>query len=525
MKYFVFRNNTIERFFPKEYAFSGYDDISNIPTDVDGYVWFYQVPIKFNQGVLAAEIEGYAKKLAFVLSQTAPSKTMVALTMELLFSVPFTDDDHRLHGSIDQYNATLFDLAEQHRNLKVVDFSEFTLRHSAEELLDWKFYFISQMGLNPTLHKEFKSWFAHKMESIALKRKKCLVLDLDNTLWGGVLGEEGIDGIKIGGDYPGKAFLYFQEALFELSKNGVILTVCSKNNEQDVLDVWEKNPFLVLKKEHFATYRINWQDKATNIQEISAELNIGLDSFVFVDDNPTERELIHQVLPMVAVPEFPSQPYELPIFFKQIVEDYFKVYSITDEDKKKTQQYKANASRAQEQRSFANFTDFLRSLDIQMSIEQANEFNIQRIAQMTQKTNQFNLTTRRYTDADVRKVITSGWRIWCLSVADKFGDNGVTGCVMITPDGKIDSFLLSCRILGKGIEFAFVKKVLRMLSHEGMQMLTASYIPTAKNSQVAEFYDKCGFLLVSEQDGTKNYSVNIDSLNLGIEDYYHITVK
>ena len=525
MKYYVFRNNTIERFFPKEYTFSGYDDISNIPTDVDGYVWFYQASIKFDQGVLAAEIDGYMQKLGFILSQIDKSKTIVALTMERLYSVPFTDDDHRLLRSIDQYNAALFDLAEQYVNLKVVDFSEFTLRHSEKELFDWKFYFISQMGLNPALHKEFKSWFARKMESIALKRKKCLVLDLDNTLWGGVLGEEGIEGIKIGGDYPGKAFLYFQEALLELSKNGVILTICSKNNEQDVLEAWEKNPFLVLKKEHFATYRINWQDKATNIKEIATELNIGLDSLVFADDNPTERELIRQVLPMVAVPEFPSQPYELPVYFRQLIEDYFKVYSITDEDKKKTQQYKANASRAQEQRSFADFTDFLRSLNIQMFIEQANEFNIQRIAQMTQKTNQFNLTTRRYTDADVRQFLNKDWRIWCLSVSDKFGDNGITGCVMITPDGKIDTFLLSCRILGKGIEFAYVKQVLRMLLHDGMKKLTASYIPTSKNSQVSEFYDKCGFSLVSEQDGTKDYSVYIGSLNLEIEDYYHITVK
>jgi len=339
-----------------------------------------------------------------------------------------------------------------------------------------------------------------------------------------VLGEEGIERIKIGDDYPGKAFLYFQEALLELSRNGVILTICSKNNEQDVLDAWEKNPFLILKKEHFAAYRINWQDKATNIKELADELNIGLDSFVFVDDNPTERELIRQLLPMVSVPEFPAQPYELPIFFKQLVYDYFKVYSVTDEDKKKTEQYKANASRAQAQHSFTDFGAFLESLDIQITIETANEFNIFRIAQMTQKTNQFNLTTKRYTDADVRRFMEEGWRIWCISVADKFGDNGITGCVMVN-DSEIDTMLLSCRILGKGIEFAFVKTVFAMLRNEGVKELGATYIPTAKNGQVAEFWDKCGFSLVSEQEGAKHYSANTDSLNLEIEDYYHITIK
>ena len=289
MNIFVFRNQTIERFYPKDYAFSGYDDISIIPTEADGYVWFYQVPIRYNQAMLACEVDGYVQKLGLVMSEVDATKTVVAMTIERLYSVPFTDDDHRLSSAVDNYNASLYAMAGQYPNLKVIDFSEFTSRYPATELIDWKFYFISQMGLNPKLAKDFKLWFARKMEGISLKRKKCLVLDLDNTLWGGVLGEEGINGIQVGGDYPGKAFLYFQEALLELNNNGVILTVCSKNNEQDVLDVWEKNPFLILKKEHFATWRINWNDKATNICEIAKELNIGLDSMVFVDDSPTSR--------------------------------------------------------------------------------------------------------------------------------------------------------------------------------------------------------------------------------------------
>lgn len=525
MRKFVFRNNTIERFFPKDYEFSGYDDISNIPTEADGYVWFYQVPIKYDQEVLAGEINGYAQKLGYVLSQVDSTKAIVALTMECLYYVPFTDDDHRLRMAIDNYNRTLFEFSEQYQNLKVIDFSDFINRYPASELIDWKFYFISRMGLSPRLSKDFKAWFLRKIESIALKRKKCLVLDLDNTLWGGVLGEEGVEGILIGGDYPGRAFLYFQEALLELSKNGVILTICSKNNEQDVLEVWERNPFLVLRKEHFATYRINWTDKATNIKAMAEELNIGLDSFVFVDDNPTERELIRQVLPMVEIAEFPVQPYELPVFFKKLVEDYFNVYSVTDEDKKKTLQYKANASRAQEQRSFGDFTEFLRSLNIQMTIERANEFNVQRIAQMTQKTNQFNLTTKRYTDADIRKFMQDGWKIWCLSVADKFGDNGITGCIMVNGN-EIDTLLLSCRILGKGIEHAFVRKVIMLLHEFGVMELEASYLPTLKNKQVADFYEKNGFTVISEaSDGAKRYVLPLANVDPIIEEYYHITYK
>ncbi len=525
MSLFVFRNNTVERFFPKDYTFSGYDDISVIPADANGYVWFYQAPVGHSRETSIEEIQGYRQKFDFVLSRTDAPKTMIALTMEEIYAVPLTDDDHAVRRAIGQYNAALFEAEKTHANLKVIDYSEFTRNYPVSDLLDWKFYFISQMGLNPKLTKDFQAWWQRKLDSIALKRKKCIVLDLDNTLWGGVLGEEGISGIKIGGDYPGKAFAFFQKSLLQLSKAGVILTVCSKNNEADVLEAWEKNPFMVLKKEHFAACRINWTDKATNIKELADELNIGLDSFVFVDDNPTERELIRQMLPMVSVPEFPAQPYELPLFFKKLSDDYFKVYSITEEDKKKTEQYKANAARAQAQHSFADFGAFLESLDIQITIEAANEFNIPRIAQMTQKTNQFNLTTKRYTDADVKDFLANGWEIWCIGVADRFGDNGITGCIMVNGD-EIDTFLLSCRILGKGIEFAFMKKILSLLKDSGIQSLKANYVPTAKNVQVKDFYDRCGFLCVAEeQGGHRQYLLELKDADLKIENYYHINLK
>ena len=208
MSKFVVRNNTVERFFDKEYAFSGYDDISNVPADAESYVWWYQVPVKYEQDVLAAEINGYVQKLNFVLQQIDPKKMFVAFTMDILYSVPFTDDDYQLQNAVADYNKALFAIEAEHTNVKVIDITEFNRNYTKAELFDWKFYFISQMGMNPKLHKDFKAWYAKKLSSITLKRKKCLVLDLDNTLWGGVLGEEGIEGIKIGGDYPGKAFLY-----------------------------------------------------------------------------------------------------------------------------------------------------------------------------------------------------------------------------------------------------------------------------------------------------------------------------
>ena len=523
MNCFVFRNNTVERFFPKGYTFSGYDDISIIPHDVDGYVWFYQLPVRMSETMLCEEIRGYSDKLSIILNEIPSFKPVFLLTMEDLFSVPMTSGAV-LKESILAYNTALFEAQKSHANVLVMDVSEFCHQYSQAELTDWKFWFISQMGLNPRLSKPFVEWFEKKLVQVSLQRKKCIVLDLDNTLWSGILGEDGIEGIKVSGDYPGKAFHLFQEALKELSETGIILAICSKNNEADVMEALDNNPFMVLRKQDFSSWRINWNDKASNIREIAEELNIGLDSMVFIDDNPSERELIRQALPMVTVPEFPTQPYDLPVFCRDLIEQHFRVFTITDEDKNKAAQYRSNALRSQSQRSFTDMDSFLESLNIQIRIEKANEFNIPRIAQMTQKTNQFNLTTKRYTESDIRSRLEDGWEIFCLSVSDRFGDNGITGCVFINGSG-IDSLLLSCRILGKGIEFAFINTILTILKNRGERQVSAVFIPTAKNAQVADFYDKCGFTVISHgNDGAKMYSLDLVSAELNIKSYFTIVV-
>lgn len=522
MNCFVFRNNTVERFFPKEYSFSGYDDISVIKDDVDGYVWFYQLPIRIDESALCEEIQGYAEKLTLVLNQIASYKPVFLLTMEEFPSFPLTSGT-ALKDSITAYNVSLFDAQRSHKNVYVIDFHEFSRQYAEDELTDWKFWFISQMALNPRLSKPFMEWFSRKLAQISLKRKKCLILDLDNTLWGGILGEDGIEGIKLSGDYPGNAYHLFQEALKELCDNGIILAICSKNNEEDALDALENNPFMVLKKDDFSTWRINWHDKATNIREIAEELNIGLDSMVFIDDNPSERELIRQMLPMVTVPEFPEHPYKLPAFSRELFERFFRVFSITEEDRTKSEQYRANALRAQSQRTFTDMESFLKSLDIHIRIEAANEFNIPRIAQMTQKTNQFNLTTRRYSESEIRSRIEDGWSIYCISVSDRFGDSGITGCILLNGNA-IDSLLLSCRILGKGIEHAFLNTILARLREEGIETVTAEFIPTAKNKQVSDFYENSGFAVVNyTEQGGKVYSINLATADLRVKPYYSIT--
>jgi HAD-superfamily phosphatase, subfamily IIIC/FkbH-like domain len=530
MKYFIFRNSTIENLFgSKDVAYSGYDDISYLDIEAETYVWFYLLPLKLQRKLISSEIDSYFNKLILVYQQIPPSKMFVVFTLTKLSFVKFAVDDFLVEEALNQFNHDVIALTQKYNNVKVIDFSEFTSQYSADSLIDWKYYYISKIEINPRLSLAFEKWFLRRIEEVELKRKKCLTLDLDNTLWGGILGEDGTDGIKIGGDYPGNAFLNFQEGLIELSKNGVILTICSKNNEQDVFDAWNNNPFILLNQRYISSYRINWQNKAENIKELAEELNIGLDSFVFVDDNPTERELIKQMLPMVEVPDFPEKPYQIPAFFASLVDKYFRVYSVTEEDKNKTQQYKANAERKREEQKFTDYSEYLSSLNIEIEILKANDFNLSRIAQMTQKTNQFNLTTRRYIDADIKSFMDRGSFVYCINVKDKFGDNGITGCTIIDCSGKkcfIDSLLLSCRILGKGIEFAFMQTILLLLKKQGIEEIQSLYIPTKKNVQVCDFYDKMGFMLTStNKDGTRNYSLELPPVDWEIEDYYHIIIN
>lgn len=522
---FVFRNFTVEPFFPKDYTFSGYDDISGDISTQDGFVWFYQVPVKLDTKLVAAEIFSYIEKLDFVLERVGAEKTFVALTMDSLHDLSIAVTDREIHNAIVEYNQNLYRKAETRLNFKVFDIHDFYSAYPSSELFDWKFYFISMMGLNPKVANDFKTWWNKHLSRVYQARKKCLILDLDNTLWGGILGEDGVFGVKLGGTYPGNAFSYFQSGLKELANSGVILAICSKNNESDVKEFWEKNPNVILTEHDFSASRINWNDKASNIEELASELNIGLDSMVFLDDNPVERELVRGVLPMVEVPEFPTRPYELMPFFFDLVDKYFKVYALTAEDKNKTEQYRLNAERNKMKRSFDSMEDFLASLDLKLTIKCADESAVIRLAQMTQKTNQFNLTTKRYTDSELMNFMNCGWGIYGLSVSDKFGDYGLTGLFMQNPDHEIDTLLLSCRVLGKGIEFAFMKVVFSILRDKGFSDLSAYYIPTLKNKQVSDFYEKCGFELVcQDESGTKRYKLALDEIDTKIDDIYQINI-
>jgi FkbH-like protein len=526
MKYFVFRNSTIEFFFKDlDVQFSGYEDISFIDETADIYVWFYMSPYKTNNDIAVKEIQHYGVLLDLMLSNIDTTKEVILFTMYSLFKINYQTVDTKIIDAISEYNKKLYSFSQNNTNIKIIHIDEFFHRFSEDQLIDWKYYYLSQMPVNPKLIPEFSQWFSRQLEIIDLKRKKCIVVDLDNTLWGGVLGEDGIDGIKMSGDYPGSAFHFFQEYLLELMHEGIILTVCSKNNESDVLTLWEQHPDMPLRKEQFVTYRINWNNKADNIKDIVAELNIGLDSVVFIDDNPSERELVKQMLPEVSVPDFPAYPYLYPVFVKQLANNYFSSYKLTQEDLLKTQQYKKNAERAQHRNQFTDLKSYLRSLEIKLIIEKLNEFNITRFAQMTKKTNQFNLTTHRYTEAEIQRMSDTGSLVYGLRVKDKFGDNGLTGFIIIKLDGKtasIDTLLLSCRILGKEIEYAFFSYMLRKIKNIGINQVFAEYDKTSKNMQVADFYESCGFEVKECLPDRKCYEFVLDKTDLTLFNIYKV---
>lgn len=527
MKYFIFRNYTIENFFRQFNAnFSGYGDISGFDPAADFYLWFYLQPFHANTNRVIAEIEDFLSKIGLLQQELPTNKPFLIFTLESLFHCRWQNSDFQLATAIQQFNQKINVLAAENPRVKVIDFNDFLSRFAVTERIDWKFYYISQMYLNPKLASSFQKWLRLKLDALQAKRKKCLILDLDNTLWGGILGEDGIDGIQLGNSYPGNAFLDFQHHLKQAAANGIILAACSKNNESDVLEAWEQHPNMILRKDVFAAYRINWQNKADNILELAQELNIGPDSLVFLDDNPAERDLVREALPEVTVPEFPKQPYQLPGFFHAVYETHFQVHRLTQEDQAKTVQYRQNARRVQFQKKFTSLDDYLANLEMELDFQSANRFNIPRIAQMTRKTNQFNLTTRRYTENDIQQFVAAGDWVVCLAVRDKFGDNGITAAAIVKQNpaeksATIDVFLLSCRVLGRGIETIFLALILNQLRENGIQTVFAEFLPTRKNQQTEKFYDQFGFKLVEADSNGKKYQIALQK-PLPVKHYYKI---
>jgi FkbH-like protein len=336
---------------------------------------------------------------------------------------------------------------------------------------------------------------------------KCLVLDLDNTLWGGVIGDDGLEGIVLGqGSATGEAYVAVQEYAREQARRGVILAVCSKNDEAIAREPFEKHPDMVLKISDIACFVANWQDKAANLRHIAERLNIGIDSLVFLDDNPFERTLIRQELPMVAVPEVSEDAALYPYTLADA--GYFESTMVTDEDRERSAQSQGNTQRETLRESSTDMDSYLRSLEMTLIWRRFDQIGLQRTVQLINKTNQFNLMTRRYTDIDVQEIMNDPNAVGLqLRLTDRFGDNGIIGIVIgrLQDDGQmlIDTWLMSCRVLGRQVEQATLNLLVATAKSLGAHSLIGEYRPTPKNKMVEAHYQKLGFEMLKDQsDGT-----------------------
>ena len=397
--------------------------------------------------------------------------------------------------AVQRINRGLRALAGEHRGVYILDYDALVARHGREKWGDARKWLTVRLPVaSANLPHLAREWLRF-LHPLAGKVAKCVAVDLDNTLWGGVIGEDGMNGIHLGAEYPGAAFQELQRALLDVSRRGILLAVASKNNPADALEALNGHPGMVLRPRDFAAMRINWNEKARSLREIAAELNIGLDTVAFLDDNPVERQQVREQAPEAIVIHLPQDP----MGYAQAVRDcpWLERLTLSEEDRRRGEYYAAQRERVELERSVTSKEDFYRSLDQVVEIAQVNAQTLARVSQLTQKTNQFNLTTRRYTEQQIAEMAARpNWRVWSLRVKDRYADNGLVGVAMVRVDGEvaeIDSFLLSCRVIGRTVETALLAHLAADARERRASVLQGWFLPTRKNAPAGEFYASHGF--------------------------------
>jgi len=420
--------------------------------------------------------------------------------------------DGLLRKSVNTFNSVL---TENIKKSADVLFDVATLANvvGTYQWFDERQWYMSRVPMANSYIQLYADCLAKLLAAIRGKSKKCLVLDLDNTLWGGVIGDDGLEGIQIGQGHPvGESFLAIQQWAKSLKTLGIILAVCSKNDKVIALEAFQKHPGMLLKEDDFAVFMANWDDKASNIRKIAEILNIGMDAMVFVDDNPAEREIIRTMIPEISVPELPKDPSQ----FLRILcaARYFEKIDFTADDAQRNVQYAGNVQRQAMLQKAPNLTDYLISLEMKIHFAPFNETGRKRIVQLINKTNQFNLTTRRYTEADVMGFEKSDcYSTLQVHLQDKFGDNGMISVVICKNAGdcwEIDSWLMSCRVIKRRVEEAVCDKLVTIARSNGIEKIRGFYRPTEKNKLVRNHYQQLGFELISSNDSEDIWELEIE---------------
>ncbi len=413
--------------------------------------------------------------------------------------------------ALEELNKRLRDEFKENKKVFIFDYNSFCAKIGKNQLFDERMYYLADIKINLQYLPELVNEYLAYIKPLLSLSRKCLVLDLDNTLWGGIIGEDGFENIKLGPTIEGRPFLEFQKHILNLYHRGVILAVNSNNNIEDAMKVFREHPYMALKEKYFASLQINWNDKIFNIKEISKQLNIGLDSLVFIDDSKANREIIRKALPEVLVIDLPDDP---ALYVKTLTEiNDFNTLEFTKEDKKRGELYNTQKEREDLKKKTVNIEEYLKSLETEATIEEINNFTVPRIAQLTQKTNQFNLTTRRYFLEDINNFLKSNRHfIVAVSVKDKFGENGITGLAIVEKFldfWRIDTFLLSCRIIGREIEKIILAYIIGQANKENSKKLIGEFISTSKNSPAKDFYKNNGFKFIKRDNETDIFEYDL----------------
>ena len=411
-------------------------------------------------------------------------------------------------------NYELMRLSQQFPNLFICDIAGLQNKLGRDQMFAANVYTSTEMVLSIDALPYVASRVMDIVCAIKGQFKKCIILDLDNTVWGGVIGDDGLEGIQLGhGLGIGKAFTEFQMWVKKLKQRGIIICVASKNNEETAKEPFEKHPDMVLKLEDIAVFQANWETKVDNIRTIQQILNIGFDSMVFLDDNPFERNMVRENIPAITVPELPEDPAEYLEFLYSL--NLFETASYSNLDKDRTKQYQVEAQRVSLSKTFTNEADFLKSLNMVSVVSGFTKFNTPRVAQLSQRSNQFNLRTVRYTDSDIEALANDPTVIdLSFALEDKFGDNGLIAVVIMKPLDKVtlfvDTWFMSCRVLKRGMENFTLNTMVEVAKAKGYKRIVGEYLPTPKNRMVEEHYTGLGFSKI-EGALTAQYQLDVES--------------
>jgi FkbH-like protein len=460
-----------------------------------------------------------------LISNFKLSSTLIISSLEYPNYSPYgikdMNKDNGLHDIVSEFNSRLKKLVANKNNVYLLDFEKVCSYVGKSRMTDDKLYYLGKILLSKELADALSLELTKFVNAIYGNVKKCIIVDLDNTLWGGILGEEGANGITLSDSELGSVYQEIQKILKNYKDSGTVLAIVSKNNLEDVLQVFKDNSNMILKEDDFVSKKINWENKVENVVEIAKELNLGLDSFVFLDDNPAERLNVKENLPMVEIIDFPKDVAKLPELLKNL--PYFESIEITEEDKKRSSMYKQETERKTFEQDFTNLKNYLYKLGTKIKISKNDLKNIQRIAQLINKTNQFNLRTKRYSVEEVKNLMKSkDTLVFSVEVWDKFGELGLTGIIiykLISGEYFIDNFLMSCRVLSRDIELKFLNETLKQLD---ANIINSEYIPTKKNIIVKDLYEKMGFEKISEKQGEKKYKVKTENLKFNKLDYIKV---